>query len=55
MIETRQGINLSDIARVIVEADKGGYKPMLYINGEYYAVSIDLTEEEYDNLAGKEN
>lgn len=49
-MERTKPINLSDIKRVIVQAADAGYPPLLYINGQYYDICIDLTEKEYDEL-----
>ena len=49
MDKTPRLMNLSDVKRQIIEATKAGYEPMLYINGQYYEICLDLTEEEADD------
>lgn len=44
--------NLSDISRLIIDATQAGYPPMLYINGQYYGICLDLTDEEAKELKG---
>lgn len=44
--------NLSDINRQIIDAVMAGYEPMLYINGQYYGICLDLTDKEAKELLG---